>query len=297
MRTFLLLSLLLFLPYAHAQKMDELRKRLHAYVDTLDATTVGVAVITAEDDSLTVNNDIRYPMMSVFKFHQALALSDYMAGKHLPLETRIRIKPEDLQLKGTWSPLRDKYPNGGVELTIADLMTYTLRQSDNLACDILFDRFMPPKAVDAFIKKQGIDNVSIQYNETAMSIDHDLCYGNWSTPYSAALLVDRFIDKKIVDGPYFTFIRDLMLGCATGTSRLAQPFKGQARQLGHKTGSGYVNEKGEIVACNDIGFILSANGDKRYVIAVFVRESGLPEKATEKIIATISGMVKAALLK
>ena len=296
MRTFLLLSLLLFLPYAHAQKMDELRKRLHAYVDTLDAT-VGVAVITAEDDSLTVNNDIRYPMMSVFKFHQALALSDYMAGKHLPLETRIRIKPEDLQLKGTWSPLRDKYSNGGVELTIADLMTYTLRQSDNLACDILFDRFMPPKAVDAFIKKQGIDDVSIQYNETAMSIDHDLCYGNWSTPYSAALLVDRFIDKKIVDGPYFTFIRDLMLGCATGTSRLAQPFKGQARQLGHKTGSGYVNEKGEIVACNDIGFILSANGDKRYVIAVFVRESGLPEKATEKIIATISGMVKAALLK
>lgn len=296
MRTFLLLSLLLFLPYAHAQKMDELRKRLHAYVDTLDAT-VGVAVITAEDDSLTVNNDIRYPMMSVFKFHQALALSDYMAGKHLPLETRIRIKPEDLRLKETWSPLRDKYPNGGIELTVADLMTYTMEQSDNLACDILFDRFMSPKAVNAFIKKQGIDNVSIQYNETAMSIDHDLCYGNWSTPYSAALLVDRFIDKKIVGDPYFTFIRDLMLGCATGTSRLAQPFKGQARQLGHKTGSGYVNEKGEIVACNDIGFILSANGDKRYVIAVFVRESGLPEKATEKIIATISGMVKAALLK
>ena len=296
MRTLFLLSLLLFLPYAHAQKMDELRKRLHAYVDTLDAT-VGVAVITAEDDSLTVNNDILYPMMSVFKFHQALALSDYMAGKHLPLETRIRIKPEDLQLKGTWSPLRDKYPNGDVELTIADLMTYTLRQSDNLACDILFDRFMPPKAVDAFIKKQGIDNVSIQYNETAMSIDHDLCYGNWSTPYSAALLVDRFIDKKIVGDPYFTFIRDLMLGCATGTSRLAQPFKGQARQLGHKTGSGYVNEKGEIVACNDIGFVLSANGEKKYVIAVFVRESSLPENATEKIIATISGMVKTTLLK
>ena len=190
MRTFLLLSLLLFLPYAHAQKMDELRKRLHAYVDTLDAT-VGVAVITAEDDSLTVNNDIRYPMMSVFKFHQALALSDYMAGKHLPLETRIRIKPEDLQLKGTWSPLRDKYPNGGVELTIADLMTYTLRQSDNLACDILFDRFMPPKAVDAFIKKQGIDDVSIQYNETAMSIDHDLCYGNGAPPYAARYLWAR----------------------------------------------------------------------------------------------------------
>lgn len=296
MRTLFLLSLFLFLPYAHAQEMDELRKQLYTYIDTLDAT-VGVAVITAESDTLTINNNIRYPMMSVFKFHQALAVSDYLAGKHLPLETKIEIKPEDLRLKETWSPLRDKYPNGGIELTVADLMTYTMEQSDNLACDILFDRFMSPKAVNAFIKKQGIDNVSIQYNETAMSIDHDLCYDNWSTPYSAALLVDRFIDKKIVDGPYFTFIRDLMLGCATGTNRLVQPFKDQAHQLGHKTGSGYVNNKGEIIACNDIGFVLSANGEKKYVIAVFVRESSLPENATEKIIATISGMVKTALLK
>ena len=173
MRTFLLLSLLLFLPYAHTQKMDELRKRLHAYVDTLDAT-VGVAVITAEDDSLTVNNDIRYPMMSVFKFHQALALSDYMAGKHLPLETRIRIKPEDLRLKETWSPLRDKYPNGGIELTVADLMTYTMEQSDNLACDILFDRFMSPKAVNAFIKKQGRIDPSLPYPYRIRPLPADL---------------------------------------------------------------------------------------------------------------------------
>ena len=56
-------------------------------------------------------------------------------------------------------------------------------------------------------------------------------------------------------------------------------------------------KKGEIVACNDIGFVLSANGEKKYVIAVFVRESSLPENTTEKMIATISGMVKTALIK
>ena len=33
---------------------------------------VGIAVIVDGRDTLTVNNDVRYPMMSVFKFHQAL---------------------------------------------------------------------------------------------------------------------------------------------------------------------------------------------------------------------------------
>ena len=40
---------------------------------------IGIAVIIDEKDTVTVNNDIHYPLMSVFKFHQALALADYMA--------------------------------------------------------------------------------------------------------------------------------------------------------------------------------------------------------------------------
>ena len=35
---------------------------------------IGIAVIIDGQDTITVNNDIHYPMMSVFKFHQALAL-------------------------------------------------------------------------------------------------------------------------------------------------------------------------------------------------------------------------------
>ena len=35
---------------------------------------VGVAVIIDGKDTVTVNNEERYPMMSVFKFHQALAV-------------------------------------------------------------------------------------------------------------------------------------------------------------------------------------------------------------------------------
>lgn len=42
---------------------------------------IGIAVIIDGKDTITVNNDIHYPLMSVFKFHQALALADYMGNR------------------------------------------------------------------------------------------------------------------------------------------------------------------------------------------------------------------------
>ena len=70
---------------------------------------IGIAVIIDGKDTVTVNNDIHYPLMSVFKFHQALALADYMGKQKQSLETRLPIKKSDLK-PDTYSPLRDKYP-------------------------------------------------------------------------------------------------------------------------------------------------------------------------------------------
>lgn len=277
-----------------AENIDGLRDDLYAYVSKVDAT-IGVAVITAGGDTLTVNNEVCYPMMSVFKFHQALAVSDYLEQNGLPLSTVVKVTPEDLQLD-TWSPLRTKYPEG-VELTVADLLSYTLQWSDNLGCDILFDRFIGPEAVGAFVRRQGIAQVEIRYNEADMCRNNDLSYDNWSSPYAAALLLDKFIDGEVINEPYFSLVRELMLTCTTGAGRLVVPFNGSAYRLGHKTGSGYVNAEGRLISCNDIGFVLSPDGRKQYVIAVFVRDSGLSEKDTEAVIATVSRMVKTALLE
>ena len=70
---------------------------------------IGIAVIIDGKDTITVNNDIHYPLMSVFKFHQALALADYMGKQKQSLGTRLPIKKSDLK-PDTYSPLRDKYP-------------------------------------------------------------------------------------------------------------------------------------------------------------------------------------------
>ena len=250
---------------------------------------IGIAVIIDGKDTVTVNNDIHYPLMSVFKFHQALALADYMGKQKQSLETRLPIKKSDLK-PDTYSPLRDKYPQGEIEMSIADLLKYTLQQSDNNACDILFDYQGGPDAVNKYIHSLGIRECAIAGTETAMHEDLNLCYENWTTPLAAAELVELFRKKPL--SPYVCkdFIFQTMVECQTGQDRLVAPLLDKKVTVGHKTGTGDLNAKGQQIGCNDIGFVLLPGG-RTYSIAVFVKDSEENNQANSKIIANISRIV------
>ena len=203
---------------------------------------IGIAVIIDGKDTITVNNDIHYPLMSVFKFHQALALADYMGKQKQSLETQLPIKKSDLK-PDTYSPLRDKYPQGGIEMSIADLLKYTLQQSDNNACDILFDYQGGPDAVNKYIHSLGIRECAIAGTETAMHEDLNLCYENWTTPLAAAELVEIFRKKPLFPKVYKDFIFQTMVECQTGQDRLVAPLLDKKVTVGHKTGTGDLNAK------------------------------------------------------
>ena len=250
---------------------------------------IGIAVIIDGKDTVTVNNDIHYPLMSVFKFHQALALADYMGKQKQSLETRLPIKKSDLKLD-TYSPLRDKYPQGGIEMSIADLLRYTLQQSDNNACDILFNYQGGPDAVNKYIYSLGIRECAIVGTETAMHEVLNLCYENWTTPLAAAELVEIFRKKPLFPKVYKDFIFQTMVECQTGQDRLVAPLLNKKVTVGHKTGTGDLNAKGQQIGCNDIGFVLLPGG-RTYSIAVFVKDSEENNQANNKIIANISRIV------
>lgn len=57
---------------------------------------VGVALIVNDKDTITVNNSNVYPMMSVFKVHQALAVCEDFDRKGLSLDTMLTINRSDL---------------------------------------------------------------------------------------------------------------------------------------------------------------------------------------------------------
>mgnify|MGYP000003635990 CR=1 FL=1 len=98
---------------------------------------VGVAIIINGKDTITVNNECHYPLMSVMKYPQALAVLHYLHQHNQPLSTKIFI-PKEALLDDTYSPLRDKYPEGNIYMPIAQLLDYTIQKSDNNACDMLF---------------------------------------------------------------------------------------------------------------------------------------------------------------
>ena len=147
-------------------KLNILKNNIEAIIKNKKAT-VGVAIIIDGKDTLTLNNAEKYPMMSVYKFHQALAVCDYLKRKNLPLTTLLYLDKKFF-IPNTYSPLRDKYPLGNLELPLSKLLTYTLQLSDNIACDILFDYIGGVNIVHEYIHSLGIKEVSIATTENEM---------------------------------------------------------------------------------------------------------------------------------
>ena len=115
MRTLISILWISFFPLAAAAQDDDLSYRLKKVIKDKKAE-IGIAVILDAQDTVTVNNDDRYPLMSVFKFHQALAVADYLDRNGLTPDTEIFIPEEEL-VPDTYSPLRDEFPEGGIPIS------------------------------------------------------------------------------------------------------------------------------------------------------------------------------------
>lgn len=284
----LLTALILSAAYASCTDRDTLQTRLLDIISDYDAET-GIAVIIDGQDTVTVNNYGYYPMMSVFKFHQAMAVAYKLSLENTPLDTVIHISPDQLR-NNTYSPLRDRYPDKDVDISVAELLKYTLQLSDNNACDVLFDRITGIAETDSYIRSLGIDDFAISADENDMHVDVTRCYDNRTSPLEAAKLLDIFVSQPVLPDNYRNFIIRTMTECETGADRLAVPLAGTGAILGHKTGTGDRNAEGRIIGLNDIGFVMLPDRS-RYTIAVFVKDSGESAETTARIIADVSECV------
>lgn len=279
---------LCLLPGLLQAQTKELKSRIEEFVRDKKAQ-IGVAVIIDGEETVTVNDTCRYPLMSLFKFHQALAVADYLQRNRLPLDAPILITKEELKTD-TYSPLRDKYPEGNISLSIKELLIYTLQQSDNNACDILFAHTVGVEETDRYIRSLGIRNFSIVANEDDMHSKPDMAYENWSYPSETARLFEMLLTQELFGKPYQDFIKQTLIACETGKDRLVKPLLNTKALVGHKTGTSDRNAQGLLVGTNDAGFVLLPDG-RHYTIVVLVKDSaeGLPD--TSKMIAEISEIV------
>lgn len=251
--------------------------------------TVAVSVIGIEND-FTFNNPNAHqhmPLMSVFKFHLALAVLHQVDEGQLKLDQKIFISKAAL-LPNTWSPIREKYPDGNIEMPLAEIIKYTVASSDNNGADILLKLIGGPSKVQAFLAEKGISGFQIKYNEAQMHETPQLVYDNYATTTSVAQLLKAFYQEKIVSPSATRFLLQIMLQTNTGMEKL--PGLLPKVEMARKTGSSGRNDKGLVAAENDCGIVTLPNG-KHYAIAIFVKNSEESDKVNYEIIAKVSKVV------
>ena len=257
---------------------------------------IGVAVIINNTDTVKVNNKSVYPMMSVFKVHQALALCNDFDKKGLSLDTLVNINRGKLNLK-TWSPMIKDYSEPIISLTVRDLLRYTLTQSDNNASNFMFKDIVNVAQTDSFIATLiPRSSFQIAYTEEEMSADHNKAYSNYTSPLGAAMLMNRLFTEGLIGDEKQSFIKNTLKECKTGVDRIAAPLldkKGVT--IAHKTGSGDVNENGLLSAHNDVAFICLPN-NTCYTLAVFVKDFKGNESQASQFVAHISAVVYSLLI-
>ena len=133
---------------------------------------VGVAVLINGADTVAVNNENVYPMMSVFKVHQALAVCHWLDQRGLSLDTLLTMQREELDPK-TWSPMLKEHPESSITLSVRELLRYALIQSDNNASNVLFERLVGVAETDSFVATLiPRSSFRIAYTESEMAEDH-----------------------------------------------------------------------------------------------------------------------------
>ncbi|MBL7977630.1 MAG: class A beta-lactamase, subclass A2 [Bacteroidetes Order II. Incertae sedis bacterium] len=271
---------------AHAQSVAGLKNKIKQIVTDKQAT-VGVSIMGHNGkDVVYLNQDKRFPMQSVFKFHIALAVLSQIDQGKFTLDQKIEIQKKDL-LPDLWSPLREENPEGG-SFPISTLIEYAVSVSDNVACDALLRLVGGPRFVEHFFEKNNIKNVSIKFNEEEANANPELSFQNWTTPRAANETLARFYynKKNLLSKKSHEFIWQTMKATETGLNRLRGQLPKDAI-IAHKTGSSGTNKQGITSAVNDIGIIFLPNG-KYFFISVFVTNSKENAATNEKIIADIA---------
>lgn len=273
------------------------RNLTEALKDSLDKIAgeypgaIGIAIITGAGDTVTVNDEDKYPLMSVFKLHQAISLCDLFKKRGLSLDTMVNINPAQLN-PDTWSPMLKDFAGRKLNISVRDLLRYTLIQSDNNASNYLFHRFQDIASADRHIATIiPRDAFRLAVTEADMWADHTKCYDNHSSPSGVAMLIDRLYTDSILHPEYQDFICATLRECRTGADRIVAPLTGKdGVTAGHKTGSGFRNADGTLSAHNDAAFITLPDG-RHYTLVVLVKDFNGSEKEASGAIARISSVV------
>ena len=220
------------------------------------------------------------PMQSVFKLPLAVTILHQVEQGRLSLGQMVRFRPEDRILPETYSGLQDKYPQGGVDVSVQTLLQAMLTASDNVAADMLLRLAGGPLAVDGYLVSLGVEGFHLQDGEHALNADEALQYRNWFEPVGAVQLLLRISD----DSPLTPEHTRLLLGWMRVAVRIQrlQALLPAGTVVAHRGGTSGESH-GVAAATNDIGLIALPDG-RQLAVAVFVTDARADMATRERVI-------------
>ena len=263
-----------------SERVPELQKKISILTKDFPGE-IGVAVACGKD-TVCINADGPFPMFSVVKFPQAVTVAE-----RVNFDEMIDVTAEDLK-PDTWSPMREKYPEGG-SFSVRQIVEYALIESDNNASDILFDRFDTPEKVEQSMVRWKIGDCCIECTEAEMHDNINLYRHNWMTPMAAVNLLGEFLVRR-EESREFEIVWETMTRCNTGAERIPKYISDKGCEIIHKTGTGPVLEDGTVTGINDIACVLFPD-DRHFELAVFIKNAKCEVSECEELIAKIAETV------
>jgi beta-lactamase class A len=229
-----------------------------------------------------LNGHERFPMQSVYKLPIAMAVLDQVERHAVRLDQTVTLSARDMADVHFHSPLRDRFPDGGVDVTVRDLIRAAIVDSDGVASDALYALAGGGPRITAYLRGIGIHDIDVVATERDMASDEQVQYRNSATPCAAVDLL-----RALDGGRVPSAARQLLLADLTDSVPGPHRIKGQlpaGTPVAHKTGTDGTRN-GLTRATNDIG-IVTLPGGRRLAIAVFVKDSTADEAARERAIAS-----------
>lgn len=120
-----------FISPAFAGGNKAIENALQEYIKGKDAR-IGIAIIINGKDTVSVNGNRDFPMMSVVKFPLALTVANWVDTNNMSLSDTVTFSGKSLK-EDTYSPMLKKYGKSRNAMTVRELLEWSLVESDNNA--------------------------------------------------------------------------------------------------------------------------------------------------------------------
>jgi beta-lactamase class A len=246
---------------------------------------VGVSILNIETgDTLSLSGRNHFPMQSVMKYPIAITVLHEIDKGKFGIDQLIHINKSDYY--NTYSPLKDKYPDGNVDISIKELLSYMVSLSDNVACDVLLKILGGPDKVSTYMHSIGIKNIAIIASEYQMAQAWDVQFTNWVEPSEMIHLLNVSFKADFLSTESHAYLWKILQETSTGPKQI-KGLLPAGTLVYHKTGRSGTNAQGISAATNDVGIITLPNGN-HLAIAIFVCNSPADMPTRELVIARIA---------